>query len=212
LPVPIHPAPSNLFVIPEGNLRFQPQNERVRRSATLSPTRLFLVLCLILALAPSLRAQAREDALSQAEIEKLRDTNRLPDERVLVFVKFLDERTETIRNLISKPRRPGREEDIHDALEQFISIADSLGDNLNEYGTRHRDVRKSLPKLLRAIDRWTSIIKSPADDEAYNVSRKLSLETIRDLREDTEHMIEDQRVWFAAHPPQKDAEGNVIEQ
>lgn len=174
---------------------------------------ILFLLCLALALASPLHAQRqKEDALSQAEIEQLRDTNRLPNDRVLVFVKFLDDRAETIRNLVVKPRRPGREEDIHDALEQFISVADSLEDNLNEYGPRHRDIRKALPKLLRAIDRWTSIIKSPADDEAYNVSRKLALESIRDLREDTEHLIEDQKTWFAAHPPQKDAEGNVIEQ
>lgn len=174
--------------------------------------RLLVILSLFLCLAPVLRAQDREDALSQAEVEKLRDTNREPDQRVMVFVKFLDERTDKIRDLVAKPRRPGREEDIHDAMEQFISIVDSLEDNLNEYGPRHRDVRKSLPKLLRAIDRWSSIIKSPGDDEAYNVSRKLSLEAIRDLREDTEHLIEDQKTWFAAHPPQKDAQGNVIEQ
>ncbi len=163
-------------------------------------------------LPPAFLAQRDQDALSQAEIEQLRDTNRMPNERVLAFVKFLDERSETIRNLVTKPRRPGREQDIHDAMEQFVSIADNLEDNLNEYSTRHRDVRKALPKLLRAIDRWSSIIKSPPDDDAYNVSRKLTLESIRDLREDTEHLIEEQRVWFAAHPPQKDAEGNVVEQ
>lgn len=175
--------------------------------------RLFLILCVLLTLASAIQAQRqKEDALSQAEIEKLRDSNRLPDERIMVFVKFLDERTETVRALVTKPRRPGREQDIHDAMEQFTSIVDSLEDNLNEYGPRHRDVRKSLPKLLRAIDRWSSIIKSPADDEAYNVSRKLALEAIRDLREDTEHLIEDQKIWFAAHPPEKDAEGNLIEQ
>ena len=136
----------------------------------------------------------------------------MPNERVEVFIKLLDERTDTIRTLTAKPRHPGREQDIHDALEQFISIADSLEDNLNEYEPRHRDIRKALPKLLRAIERWSSIIKSPADDEAYNVSRKLSLETIRDLREDAEHLTDNQKVWFAAHPPQKDGEGNVIEQ
>ncbi len=170
---------------------------------------LFPIPCCLHPAAYAQRGQP--DALSQAEVEKLRDTNRMPNERVLVFVKFLDERTETIRTLVAKPRHPGREEDIHDAMEQFISITDSLEDNLNEYGPRHRDVRKALPKLLRAIDRWTSIIKSPADDDAYNVSRKLSLEAIRDLREDTEHLIEDQKTWFAAHPPQKDAEVNLIE-
>ena len=174
--------------------------------------RLLLILSLALCVAPGLVAQEREDALSQAEIEKLRDTNRMPEERVMVFLKFLDERTDKIRDLVAKPRRPGREQDIHDAMEQFISITDSLEDNLNEYGPRHRDVRKALPKLLRAIDRWSSIIKSPVDDEAYNVSRKLSLEAIRDLREDTEHLVEEQKTWFAAHPPQKDAEGNTVEQ
>jgi hypothetical protein len=95
-------------------------------------------------------------------------------------------------------------------MEQFVSIADDLEDNLNEYGPRHRDVRKALPKLQRAIDRWATALKSPPDDDAYNVSRKLSLETLRDLREDTEHLIEDQKTWFAAHPPVKDANGDQI--
>jgi hypothetical protein len=156
--------------------------------------------------------QRSEDPLSQKEIEELRDTNRMPNERVMAFIKFMDERTEAIRKLTTGPRRPGREQDIHDTLEQFIAIADNLEDNLNEYGPRHRDIRKALPKLLRAIDRWSSVIKSPPDDDAYNISRKLSLESIRDLREDAEHLTDDQKTWFAAHPPQKDAEGNVVEE
>jgi len=172
--------------------------------------RLLLVVCFILFAVPHLRAQSQPDALSEAEVEQLRDTNRLPNDRVLAFVKFLDARTDKIHDLTTKPRRPGREQDLHDMMEQFVSIADNLEDNLNEYGPRHRDIRKSLPKLLRAIDRWSSNIKSPPDDEAYNVSRKLCLESLRDLREDTEHLIEDQRVWFAAHPPQKDTDGNQV--
>ena len=184
---------------------------------------LFVLCCLLipstlhasLALTPySLHAalQRSEDPLSQKEIEELRDTNRMPNERVMAFVKFMDERTESIRKSNTGPRRPGREQDIHDFLEQFSSIADNLEDNLNEYGPRHRDIRKALPKLLRAIDRWSSVIKSPPDDDAYNISRKLALESIRDLREDAEHLVEDQKTWFAAHPPQKDADGNVVEQ
>lgn len=172
--------------------------------------RLLLTLCAALCVTFPVHAQRQQDALSEAEIEQLRDTNRMPNERVLAFIKFLDVRIDKIHDLTTKPRRPGREQDIHDMMEQFVSIADNLEDNLNEYGPRHRDVRKALPKLQRAIDRWSSVIKSPPDDDAYNISRKLSLESLRDLREDTEHLIEDQRVWFAAHPPQKDAEGNPV--
>ncbi len=171
---------------------------------------LFLVFCFALFLPPSLFAQRGQDALSEAEVEQLRDTNRQPNERVLAFIKFLDDRTDKIRDLTTKPRRPGREQDIHDMMEQFVSIADNLEDNLNEYGPRHRDIRKALPKLQRAIDRWASVLKSPPDDDAYNVSRKLGLESLRDLREDTEHLIEDQKTWFAAHPPQKDANGDQV--
>jgi hypothetical protein len=171
---------------------------------------LLFAVAVLFAASPGLQAQRHEDALSEAEIEQLRDTNRLPNDRVLVFVKFLDERTDKIRDLTTKPRRPGREQDLHDMMEQFVSIADQLEDNLDEYGPRHNDVRKALPKLLHAIDRWASVIKSPPDDDAYNVSRKLCLETIRDLREDTEHLIEDQKTYFAAHPPKRDAEGNQV--
>jgi len=155
-------------------------------------------------------AQQKVEALSDAEVEKLRDVNREPGERVMVFVKFLDDRTDRIRDLTAKPRRPGREEDIHDAMEQFVSIADDLEDNLDEYGTRHWDVRKAVPKLSRALDRWATVIRSPADDVRYDVSRRLALEAIHDLREDTDKLLEDQKTWFAAHPPGKDAQGNYV--
>src|SRR5947209_348673 len=99
-------------------------------SASLCPVLFFVTPSLppsSLFLHPALLSTS-EDPLSQKEIEELRDTNRMPNERVLVFVKFMDERTETIRKLTTGPRRPGREQDIHDYLEQFTAIADNLED------------------------------------------------------------------------------------
>lgn len=176
-----------------------------------------LSIALLLALGPAmlapvgaLRAQQKVDALSDAEVERLRDVNREPTERVMVFVAFLDGRTDRIRDLVAKPRRPGREEDIHDQMEQFVSIADDLEDNLDEYGTRHWDVRKALPKLSKALDKWATALRSPAEDERYDVERKLALEAIQDIREDSNKLLEDQKAWFAAHPPTKDAQGNYV--
>ena len=179
---------------------------RIRRSAAV------LSIALLFAFAPALRAQQKVDALSEAEVEKLRDVNREPAERVMVFVGFLDSRTDRIRDITAKPRRPGREEDILDAMEQFVSIADDLEDNLDEYGNRHWDVRKALPKLSRALDRWATALRSPIDDEHYDVERKLALEAIGDIREDASKLLEDQKAWFAAHPPAKDANGNYVPQ
>jgi hypothetical protein len=166
---------------------------------------------ILLALHPPLHAQTSDHALSEAEVEQLRESAYFPGERVLVFAKFLDERSASIQNLFTHPRHPGREQDAHDLLEQFTSIADELEDNLDDYSTRHSDVRKSLPKLLEATDRWASELKSPPDDEAYNVSRKLALEAIRDVREDTTEMIASQKSWFAAHPPAKEEKNGPID-
>jgi len=129
----------------------------------------------------------------------------------MVFIKFLDERAGTVHDLFAHPRRPGREQDTHDLLEQFTSIANELEDNLDDYATRHSDIRKSLPKLVEATDRWASNIKSPPDDAAYNVSRKLALEAIRDLRDDATELIASQKAWFAAHPPAKESKSGPID-
>lgn len=166
---------------------------------------------ILLVLHPPLHAQAADNALSEAEVEQLRDTAYFPRDRVLVYVKFLDERSAAVQSLFTHPRHPGREQDAHDLLEQFSSIANELEDNLDDYSTRHSDVRKSLPKLLEATDRWASALKSPPDNEAYNVSRKLALEAISDLREDTTEMIASQKSWFAAHPPAKEEKNGPID-
>jgi hypothetical protein len=159
---------------------------------------------LLLALALPLHAQANESALSEGEIEQLRNAAYFPTDRVLVFVKLLDTRNKAIQDLFAHPRKPGREQDTHDLMEEFTTIADELNDNLDDYGPRHRDIRKSLPKLLEATERWSSNLKAPPDNEAYNVSRRLALEAVRDLREQTTQLMEEQKTWFVAHPPPKD--------
>ena len=154
-------------------------------------------------LCPLAHAQLGASTLSEAEVEQLRDSAYYPADRVIIFIKFLDSRAKRIQDLFAHPRQPGREQDTHDLLEQFTAIADELDDNLDDYGPHHRDIRKSLPKLIDAAERWSSALKTMPDDEAYNVSRKLALESIRDLREAATNLVEDQRTWFAAHPPPK---------
>lgn len=173
----------------------------------------YLCLALILlVLHPPLRAQSGDDhSLSEAEVEQLRDSAYVPRDRVIVFIRFLDDRTNAIHDLFAKPRRPGREQDMHDLLEQFTAIANELEDNLDDYSTRHSDIRKSLPKLIDATDRWASAVKSPPDNDAYNVSRKLALEAIRDLRQDSTELIANQKTWFAAHPPAKESKNEPID-
>jgi hypothetical protein len=158
----------------------------------------------LLALALPVHAQRTDSALSEGEVEQLRDSAYVANDRVIVFIKFLDARNKAIQDLFAHPRKPGREQDTHDLMEQFTAIADELNDNLDDYGPHHRDIRKALPKLLDATERWSSNLKQPPEDPAYSLSRKLALEAIRDIREEATQMVEDQKTWFAAHPPAKE--------
>jgi hypothetical protein len=166
--------------------------------------RLPIALSLILLATYPLHAQERQSALSDAEIEQIRDARYVPTDCILLFVKFLDLRTKELQDLYAKPRRPGREEDTRELLGQLTSIADELADNLDDYGPRHADLRKALPKVVDATDRWSSAIKSPPEDEAYAVARKIALESVRDLRESATELSADQIAWFKAHPPAKE--------
>ncbi len=111
---------------------------------------LLVLSCFLLLPALRLHAQRHDSALTDGEVEKLRDSAYVPADRVLVFIKFLDQRSDAIQDLFAHPRTPGREQDTHDLLEQFTSIASELEDNLDDYGPHHRDLRRSLPKLLAA--------------------------------------------------------------
>ncbi len=159
---------------------------------------------LLLPLMQPLAAQAHESALSEGEIEKLRDTAYYPPERVLSFIAFLDQRTREIDRLDTGTRRPGREQDIDDQMQQFASIADDLDDNLDEYDKHHRDLRKVLPKLIAATERWGTALKSPPVHPTYTLARKLALESLNDVHQSATELMESQKAWFLAHPPPKD--------
>ncbi len=164
-----------------------------------------MLLCGMLAL-PGVfgaRAQDRPQALSDGEVEKLRDTAPVAPERVMAFVGFLNQRADRIEKLTEGKRVPGREEDIHELMEQMTSILDDLDDNLDDYSKRHQDIRKVLPKLVAATERWGTVLKTPAEDQRYSVQRKLALESLNDVHESAVKMIEEQKAYFLAHPPGK---------
>ena len=161
------------------------------------------LLLLLVLFAPPLHAQQSDSALSDAEVEKIREAAPLYSDRVLLFAGFLDDRTKDILALTNGRKKPGRDADLHDLMEQFSSIANDLEDNLADYGPRHRDLRKALPKLLSATERWQSALKTPPENSAYEVSRKLALEAVADLRDDATHLVTEQKEWFQAHPPTK---------
>jgi hypothetical protein len=159
-------------------------------------------ICVLLVFAPAIRVLAQDDdsTMSQKEIESLRDAAYIPNDRVMTFIRILDDREHEITDLLAKPRHAGFNQDMHDVIEQFSSIADEFNDNLDEYQSKHRDVRKSLPKLVSAIERWSTTLRAPAGDEAYNVVRKMALDSLKDMRDTATTLETEQAEYFKEHP------------
>jgi methyl-accepting chemotaxis protein len=153
-----------------------------------------------------LRAQATEGVLSEKEVDTLRDTAYEPMARIVAYVKILDDRQRWIDELVHGQHHLTTAEDLHDAMDQFGQIADELNDNLDQYGQRHRDIRKTLPKLVEATERWSTSLRSAAENEHYNVVRKIALDALKDTRQIADQMRTEQEAYFKAHPEAEKAE------
>lgn len=172
---------------------------------------LMLCLAILLVQAHPAAAQGHDAPMSDGEVEKLREAAYYPINRIEVFVKILDSRSQKVQDLVSKPRRPGREQQLHDLFDQFAGIADELNDNLDEYAPKHRDIRKALPKLIDATERWATILRSAPEDASYKVVRKLALDAVRDVHDAAAAMQTDQVAYFKAHPEAEKAERDRID-
>jgi hypothetical protein len=163
-------------------------------------------LGLLLAATLPVCAQDTDGALSQAEVEQLRDAAAIPMDRIKAFESILNTREKEIADLVAKPRRPGYADDMHDALDQFGQILDEFNDNLDEFSKNHRDVRKELPKLLKESDRWATVLRSPPEDDGYSIVKKIALDNLRDTRELATEMQTELAAYFKAHPDAAKAE------
>ena len=181
---------------------YSPPFSRINVSGRLQTAFVFLVLATLLwSPGKQAAAQARDDALSQREIDDLRDAAFVPLDRLKVFEQILDDRQKQIDTLLA--RRHGHTDlagDLHDLLDQFGGIVDELNDNLDEWSRQHRDVRKGLPRLIASSDRWSTTLRSPPDDEAYSVVRRIALDNTKDARELAERLQTDLDTFFKAHP------------
>ena len=159
----------------------------------------------------SMFAQHGHADLSEAEIEQLRDAAMDPAGRVLVFQKLIDTRMDRIQRVLADVRAQGRAKDIHQNMEEVSGIVNELEDKLDEYASAHRDLRKPLPKLVSATERWQSILRQPPENEEYKLARNLALEAVTDVKDEAGKLIPEQAQYFKEHPPSKQQEPQQYE-
>lgn len=152
------------------------------------------------------RAQARDGMLSEKEVDSLRDAAYVPTDRVQAYIRILNDREKWIDDLLAQRRHLSFGDDMHDAMDQFGQIADELNDNLDDYSAKHRDLRKVLPKLIAATEKWSTALRAAPEDEHYKVVRKIALDAVKDTHELAQQMQTEQEAYFKEHPDAAKAE------
>ena len=169
-------------------------------------TRLLAVSLLALVAIPAFAQKDKREPLSENQIEQIREAGIDPDLRISLYTKFLNEHAETIKGLTSRAKSHARGQRLDDELQDFTALMDELGANLDQYGDRKADLRKSLKNLNEDCPRWLTILKALPGEQSFDVSRKEAIESGQDLADQTSRLLTEQTAYFLAHKDEKNQE------
>lgn len=171
-----------------------------------NPRRITGLLLAALAL-PSLLAQKeRRQPLTEDQVDQIRESGIYPDDRIHLYTKFLDERLETIRGLSARGHSSARAHRLSDELEDAVALMDELGSNLDQYGERKADLRKSLKPLTEATGRWAGTLQALASEPAFDEALKEAIESERELSNQAAQLLKEQAAYFDQHKDEKGQE------
>jgi hypothetical protein len=156
----------------------------------------FLALLLACGAASHLRAQDQNDPLTDDEVQQIRDNAIHPDDRIRLYIKFIGERLDAIRQLASPRASKNERAQIHDKLDEFSRLCDELQDNLDTYDSAHADIRKSLKDLVAASAKWPPLIGGLPQDTTYEFAQKVALEAAQSAVDEAKHLSVEQDVYF----------------
>src|SRR5437588_5628634 len=162
----------------------------------LIPFALFVLAC-------SLSA-AKRDPLTAVEVDKLRETTQEPEKRVKLFIEFARARLLAIDQLRADPKMDNdRGKQIHDLLTDFLSISESLEDNLDMYSRQHADLRKPLKHAIEAYTNWQlrlrtlkdspkSDLKTAEEFKQYDFVLESAIDAVNGGLESSREMLDEQ--------------------
>lgn len=150
-------------------------------------------------------AQRPKDPLTPDQEEQVRNVADQPNDRVKLFITFIEQRTAGIHQAVVRPetQHPGVE--IHDELTAFTSLVDELQDNLDAYDESHSDIRKSLKFLLEHAAKWPAVLEQPPGSPEYDFARKSALDSVETTTQAATELLKSQEEYFAKHKPEKAA-------
>src|SRR6201981_81089 len=126
----------------------------------------FLALALWTSLVLSVisSAQRRNDPLTPAEIDQLRDTAVEPELRMKLYVQFARSRLVALEQMRSDPKTTDRAHQTHNMLADFVAVYNELNDNLDNFVERRSDLRKALKWVVDGDTEFQAKLRALKDD------------------------------------------------
>jgi hypothetical protein len=163
---------------------------------------LTVLLCLLLC-APLAAQKQKREPLTEKQQDEIAEAGIDPVARVNLYVKYLNDYSDTIKGLIPRPKSAARSRRIDDELQDFSALMDELGDNLDMLSQRKADLRKSLKGLNESIQRWQGVLRDLPSEPGFELSLKEAIDSVNDLTDQAREITADQETYFKAHPDEK---------
>ena len=162
----------------------------------------FIVLCVVLLtpLAQPLLAQKNKpEPLTETQVDQIAEAGIDPNQRVILYPKFLNERADTIKSLTKRSKSPARAKRIDDELQNLTALMDEFGSNLDVYSDRHADIRKGLKPLPDETQKWLGILRALIGEPSFDEARKEAIESGEDLADQAKRLLSEQTEYFNLH-------------
>jgi AAA15 family ATPase/GTPase len=153
-------------------------------------------ILLAIAVVPSW-AQSRKDPLTEQQIEEVREAGDQPQQRIKLYIGYVEERTKEIQSLDKDAGAQNREVRTHNLFDEFTRLSDELEDNLDAFNEQHADLRKELKEIVDKSAEWTTVLNEPKAASQYDFVRKTALDANQSVHDAATQMLADQVKYFA---------------
>lgn len=176
------------------------------------------LVCLLLVVTSVVAQQGRKrDPLNELEIDKIRDSALQPDVRLKLYVEFARVRLEKLQQAKAEPKAENRDDQITDALQDFVDIYDELADNVDTFADRGDDIRKPLKGVIEADTEFgsklrafkSSLASSREDAGKFDFLAGTALQAVDDGAKDHRSLLAEQEEKFKnkKEKPHKEKKG-----
>lgn len=152
---------------------------------------------------PVMAQKEHRQPLTETQVDQIREAGIYPDDRIKLYTKFVDDRIETIKGLTPRGHSSARTQRVDNELQDLTALMDELGSNLDQYGERKADMRKSLKPLTESAQHWLAVLNALPTQPGFDLSRKEAIDSGKDLADQANELLKEQTDYFNAHKDEK---------